>query len=196
MKQEQGFTLVELLASVAIFTVITSVAVFNNSSFNSTVLLTNLTYEIALSVRQAQFYGITVKQSTLTSGNNFDSGYGIHFDTSSAESQTSYILFEDKPPHNHVYDVGEAVENFTIQKGNRISKVVLLLGSVASTPSVADISFLRPNPDTWITAGGSQSTLYNKAIICVSSPMGTKRKAIIESTGQISVATDTDGICN
>jgi prepilin-type N-terminal cleavage/methylation domain-containing protein len=191
MKQEQGFTLVELLASVAIFSVITSVAVFNNSQFNSAVLLTNLTYEIALSVRQAQFYGITVKQSA--SSNNFDSGYGIHFDTA---SPTTYILFEDKPPQNHVYDVGEALETFTIQKGNRIPKLVLWSGSSTSTPSKVDISFLRPNPDTWITAGGLQSPTYNQANICVSSPLNMKRKAIIESTGQISVATDTNGVCN
>ena len=67
-----GFTLIELLVSIAIFIIITSVAVWNNSQFNSTILLTDLGYEIALSVRQAQVYGITVKApaSCISSSNS------------------------------------------------------------------------------------------------------------------------------
>lgn len=198
MKQEQGFTLVELLVSIGIFTVITAVAVFNHAQFNGTVLLTNLTYEIALSVRQAQFYGITVRQSS-ADPTKFDSGYGIHFDLS---TPTTYLLFEDGKngnPQNHVYNAGlgtsttEALEYFSIQRGNKISKLCLA-GDCSKT--VADISFIRPNPDTYITAGGIASTYYTKAEICVSSPQSMKRKIVVESTGQISVDTDTSGICN
>src|SRR6185369_828665 len=106
-KQEQGFTLVELLISIAIFTMITSVAVFNHAEFNGSVLLTNLAYEIALSVRQAQVYGTTVKQSSDINTVRFDSGYGVHFNTA---APTTYTLFEDKFPPNHVYDATEDVE--------------------------------------------------------------------------------------
>jgi prepilin-type N-terminal cleavage/methylation domain-containing protein len=192
-KGNSGFTLVELLVSIGIFTVITSVAVFNHSQFNNSVLLTNLAYEIALSVRQAQFYGITVRQSAATPG-AFDSGYGIRFDLGT--TMTQYSLYEDRAPHNHVYASGELLEAFRIQKGNRISKILVTnsSGSV-STPSIVDISFIRPNPDTYITAGDLATPYYAKAEICVTSPLGLSRLVVVEATGQISVATDPTNKC-
>lgn len=194
--KNQGFTLVELLVSIAIFTVVTTVAVFNHSQFNSGVLITNLAYEIALTVRQAQFYGITVRQG---SSSNFDSGYGLHFDTS---SPTSYILFEDKPPLNHVYSSGEAVESFALQKGNKISKICVRNNCTSSGDfaSVVDVSFMRPNPDTFITTGGTDSCgsqdYCSQAILCVTSPAGTHRRLVIEYTGQIYVSAEGTSICN
>ena len=177
---ERAFTLVELLVSVAIFTLITTVAVFNNAQFNGNVILTNLAYEVALSVRQAQVYGTTVKQS---SSNTFDAGYGINFDT---VTPAAYILFEDKPTPDKTYNAGEAIETYILRKGNTISKIGLSNGGPCSSSTSVDISFIRPNPDAFIRKDG---TFYTKAEICVSSPGGNKRKVVIESTGQISVAT-------
>lgn len=181
-----AFTLVELLVSVAIFTLITTTAVFNNAQFNGNVILTNLAYEIALSVRQAQFYGITVKQSSASA---FDSGYGIHFNMS---TPTNYLLFEDRPTPNKTYDVGEAIETYMLRKGNSISKICLTQSSSCQSVQSVDISFVRPNPDAFIRSGGSS---YSKAEVCLSSPLGNKRKIIVESTGQISVAAS-DSACD
>ena len=103
-KSQKGFTLVELLVSIAIFSVITTMAVFNNSQFNSSVLLTNLAYEVAISIRQAQVYGVTVRKN---SAGSFDSAYGIHFDMN---TPTAYSLFEDKPTINHICDVSECAD--------------------------------------------------------------------------------------
>lgn len=181
-----GFTLAELLVSVAIFTVITTVSVFNYSSFNSSVALTNLAYEIALSVRQAQFYGITVKQSVSTG--NFDSGYGVHFDANT----TTYTLFEDRNK-NHLYEsANESLETYAIRRGNRIGKLCAGGTTLDCTLTSLDLSFLRPNPDTFIARNGSAATLgtSEKAFVCLVSPKGVYRKVIIEATGQISVSTD------
>lgn len=192
-KGNSGFTLVELLVSIGIFTIITTVAVFNHAQFNNSVLLTNLAYEIALSVRQAQFYGITVRQSTASPG-AFDSGYGVRFDL--GVSNTQYSLYEDRPPQNHVYASSELLETFKIQKGNRISKILVTNSSgTVSTPSIVDISFIRPNPDTYITAGDLVTPYYAKAEVCVTSPSNVNRMIVIESTGQISVTTDPTNKC-
>jgi prepilin-type N-terminal cleavage/methylation domain-containing protein len=184
----KGFTLVELLVSISIFTVITSVAIFNHSQFNGSVLLTNLSYEIALSVRQAQSYGISVREN---SAQNFNSGYGVHFDTT---VPTQYILFEDKTGGTpYVHDGSDIdIQTYTIEKGNKVAKVCLDGVKPCSSTSV-DISFSRPNPDAYIYSGG---TNHGKAEICVTSPQGLVRKIIVESTGQISVDTDVSGICN
>ena len=78
-------TLIELLVSIAIFTIITSVVLFNHTEFNSNVLVTNLAYEVALAIRQAQTYGLSVKQGSTHS-------FGIYVDTNGPQS---LIIFED-----------------------------------------------------------------------------------------------------
>lgn len=187
------------MVSIGIFTLITTISVFSYSDFNSNVLLTNLAYEIALSVRQAQFYGITVKQSA-TAG-NFDSGYGVHL----TQNATSYTLFEDGKGSfslNHVYEVNpgditnnEGIETYSIQKGNFISRLCTKgSGSLDCTLTSLDLSFVRPNPDTFVafsTGVGSAALDLSKttSVICVASPKGTVRKVTVESTGQISVST-------
>jgi prepilin-type N-terminal cleavage/methylation domain-containing protein len=191
----KGFTLVELLVSIGIFTLITTMSVFSYTDFNSNVLLTNLAYEIALSVRQAQFYGITVKQSA--SAENFDSGYGVHLTKNAA----SYTLFEDGKGSgslDHEYRAGEELETYFIQKGNFISRLCVngsIQGSVDCTLTALDLSFVRPNPDTYVALSKNENPTdldlsKTMSIICVSSPKGTVRKVTVESTGQISVSTD------
>ena len=192
---DRGFTLVELLVSIAIFTVITTVSVFSNSQFNGGILLTNLAYEMALTIRQAQFYGITVRQGGL---GDFDSGYGVSINLN---NPTSYVLFEDKN-RNRVFNTNEELEIFTIQRGNRIAKICVRGDCTQSShfENSVDISFIRPNPDTYITVAGTGScgtsgALCPKADICISSPGGNYRRIVVERTGQIYVKTDGLSMC-
>src|SRR3989344_831085 len=193
--QVSGFTLVELLVSIGIFMLITTMAVVNHTQFNSSVLLTNLAYEIGLSIRQAQVYGITVKQ-TLDNPTQFNSGYGIHFDLTS--DPKTYTLFEDVKPVgdqvDHVYNqiTDEDVEIFHIQKGNRISGIYI--DGDSDSQNEVDITFIRPHPDAYIKFSGN-SSLHSKAEICLKSPQGTVRKVVVENTGQISVVAENVTIC-
>ena len=197
---QQGFTLVEMLVSIGIFVIVTTIAVYNQGRFNSSVLLTNLAYEIALSMRQAQFYGITVKgiTSTVTSKTTFEGGYGVHFHANT----TQYTLFEDRDPSpengalesNNFFDSGEALEIFNIKKGNKVGKICLTKnGSVSCNYASVDISFVRPNPDSIIESGG---IWYDKAEICISSSQNTYRKILVDLSGQISVTLDSTSLCD
>ncbi len=196
--KQKGFTLVELLVSLGIFTVITTIAVVNNNQFNSSILLTNLAYEVGLSIRQAQFYGIAVRKNA---ADNFNAGYGIHFDLADPRV---YYLFEDKPTIDHICGPGECelstfVESFRLNKGNYISRICVDgSGGLSCTDTggfqKVDISFVRPNPDAFITKN-SVSGNYNKAEVCIASPAGTRRRVIVESTGQIAVSTDPGPNC-
>lgn len=187
MNAKRGFTLVELMVSIAIFSIITTVAVLNNSKFNSSVLLTNLAYEVALSVRQAQVYGVTVRKDAT---GNFNSAYGVHFE---AATPTTYILFEDRA-RDHVYSPGvdTILETIKVEKGNSIGRVCTD-GGLCGFGDL-DITFERPNPDAFVRINNS-STIYHKAEICIASPQGIKRKVVVEETGQISVTIDTLGVC-
>ena len=201
---QKGFTLIELLVVTAIIVIVTSLVLINNNRFGGTVLLQNLAYDMALSVREAQVYGISV----LSFGGEFDFGYGMHFDTN---SQT-YILFADALVQNGLYDCPnpglqgscERVESTDMQRSYRVVKLCVpaasSMNACLSNPdlwvSKLDILFKRPEPDACISANDSikidsdgACTLNpeESARIVVESPRGDQRSFIVDATGQISV---------
>ncbi len=85
-----GFTLVEMVVVLAIITVISGVVLSSQTSFNKTLVLANTAYDIALTVRSVETFGVS---SSGLSVNGV--GYGLHFDTA---SPTSFTLFKDIDP--------------------------------------------------------------------------------------------------
>ena len=62
--RRRGFTLIELLVVVAIIVVITGLILANSNKFGGQTMLQNLSYDIALSLREAQVYGISVRSNS------------------------------------------------------------------------------------------------------------------------------------
>ena len=87
-KANSGFTLVELLITISIFVILTGVVLFSQSKFNGSILLTNLAYDTAVTLRQAQTYGINIKEFNTGSGTGQFVPYGVHFATSSPNGET------------------------------------------------------------------------------------------------------------
>lgn len=179
-----GFTLLELLVVVSIFAFISIITLANHSKFNSSVLLTNLAYNIALSIRQAQVYGLSVQTFDL----NFQVGYGVHITTGG-----SYLFFADTNADKR-YEAGtdSIVQTYNIGQGNFIKRFCGTLAdgttqcSDDATPiDHLDIVFFRPEPDANMSSSGP--TPYSSGKIVVGSSAGDTRTITIESTGQISV---------
>lgn len=183
---QRGFSLIELLVVTGIFIVITGVVLANNAQFNSSVLLGNAGYDIALSVRQAQVYGL----STQSYAGEFQVGYGVHF-----QGSTQYLLFADlDPAHNKQYDAGvdQVVQTYTLGRGHTILRYCGVRSDStedcsdgAAALTHLDIGFLRPNPDATVT--GDSPTPYSSAKIVIQSRADETRTITIQSTGQISV---------
>ncbi|MDB5187705.1 MAG: hypothetical protein JWO50_225 [Candidatus Kaiserbacteria bacterium] len=197
---QKGFTLIELLVVISIVAVISTIVLANNNLFKGTTVLQNLGYDIALSVRQAQVYGISVVR---TSSGRFDVGYGMHF-VSGGVSGTQYRMFSDSSTRNGVYDAGEDVvpSPFSITGGYAITKICVPAGTdAASCTAVAsmDVFFVRPEPDAYITKNSEILTFDNSgavvgssqnasARVVISSPGGVQTiSVIIDQNGQISV---------
>lgn len=195
--RSSGFTLVEMLVVIGIITVISALVLANNNRFGGQVLLQNLAYDVALSIRQAQVYGISVQRFKETS--TFAPGYGIYMN---ASSPTTYVVFGDLGTPNGVYDINEAVETNQIQSGYAISKLQVQSAQapgVWSDVSKINITFRRPEPDAYIVANddvlsfdsrgkliGSQP-LKDQARIEVRSPRGDIKYVTVSVSGQISV---------
>ncbi len=59
----RGFTLIELVISIAIFVIMTALVVAKYGNFNQGALLTDTAYDIALVLHTAQSYGLSVKNA-------------------------------------------------------------------------------------------------------------------------------------
>jgi prepilin-type N-terminal cleavage/methylation domain-containing protein len=205
----EGFTLLELLVVLGIITVVTLVALTSQSSFNKTLILSNTAYDIALSIRSAETFGIGSRAAAAS-----NAGYGVNF---TSGNLTKYTMFADTSPaatlpspcHPNLNGTtapnaipgncfytsdDQLIQSYTLGNGITISNMCAYTGATSycisggnnNTLTSLDIVFSRPNPDAFITINGVDNTLYTGACIAIVSPQGgTSRKITIGSSGTI-----------
>ena len=178
-----GFSLVEVIVTLSIVTIITTLVMFRYGSFNSAVLLKNQAYEIALDIREAQVFAISVRGNT----SQFREEYGVYFSLAANENK-QYVFWQDiGADSNPQYDDSSEEIN-TTNLDNRFSVVGICLDDAPSpcSPNTVSISFARPNFDAVIVRGG---TRYQTAeiIIAPDNDPSFTRSIFITSTGQITV---------
>jgi len=180
-----GFSIIELLVSISILALISTIVLANHTRFNGSVLLGSLAYDIALSVREAQVFGVSVRQYN----NEFQLGYGVHF-----SGTTSYELFVDGNK-NRLFDTEDTIiKTFNVQRGFTLKSFCGITSENVSYCSTdlqnpithLAIVFLRPEPDAFITSN-DPGVFYSRGAITVTSPGGNTRVVDVASTGQISV---------
>jgi prepilin-type N-terminal cleavage/methylation domain-containing protein len=184
-----GFTLLELAVTITIFVLLTTAILIRNARFRTDLIVTNLAYEIALTVREAQVYGINVNAPT-EDPYIYSYAHGVHF----SPGTDRFDLFADRSD-DKVFDPdddGAAEDTFILREGNIIYKVctVNLSNSVDCTVDPLDITFKRPDPEARIRGGYDRNTVLKTGVICIKSPQNVVRKIEVKSTGQISVLTD------
>lgn len=219
LQNKKGFTLIEMLMVLAIFTILTSVVMYNYSEFNSRTIMSNMAYEIALTVRQAQVYSLGVRGQA---GNEeFDNRYGVYFNTDNGGKD--FIFFFDKKPAGEDTEPngwcdgdgsepnclaciagGECLEKVTLTRDIYISKICMSsqvdpvsdTGVCTDTTNETDISvtFDRPNPDAQTVVGSGGANTEKNVAIVVKNSFGNQRAVIIRNTGQISVINLEDSI--
>lgn len=188
--KKKGFTLVELMVSVSIFVFMTALLLTKYGNFNQSVLLTNLAYDIALTIRTAQTYGLSVQRST-GSATSFRYAYGVHFDKTIGNNQ-KIILFTDSN-NNKIFNSSDdiIISTYNIKRGAKIFDFCIsdLCSISPGNIDKVDISFLRPNPDARICviAGGVETCNQAYLKIIVQATDGSTRNVVIRRTGQVSV---------
>ena len=186
---QKGFTLIELLVSVAIFVVMTALLVAKYGNFNQSVLLTDLSYDIALTIRTAQTYGVSVKLAS-TSG-SFQYPYGVHFDAGSGNKTIQ--LFNDiypagNPDNQYESSQNELVNAYAIKQGAYVYGVCKATSGNTCSPQPSgtlDIIFKRPDPSAIICVAGACDGTVGE--IQLKGPDGSTRTVIVLGNGQITV---------
>lgn len=176
------------MVSISIVLIISGVVLVRYSNFNSAVLLRNLAFDIAISLREAQVLSVSV----LGGGSDFSSGYGIYVDwNGSGSNSNEYILFHDIDG-DYVYDgSSEDFEVFTIDSQYQITDVCrTTTGGRSCGISPMTIVFERPEFDALFNQfnnpGIDAISLVEIEVDAVDS-IGAPRTIEIGATGQISV---------
>lgn len=205
-----------MLVVLAIITVITTITLSGQATFNRSILLTDTAYTLALSLREMQTLGL----SSRAFGGVQNAGYGVNFNRGTTNAYTLFadtnrsspsplatncpagsVGALDAKPGNCVYTAGDGiVQTYQFSRGFYIRRFCGTTPGVSgnrycsddgSSPLTSlDVVFLRSNTtDAAITGQRAGSVAFAKAEIYISSPDGETSRAIcVSQVGQISVA--------
>jgi type II secretory pathway pseudopilin PulG len=214
-ESNKAFTLVELMVSVGIFVLMTVLLIVKFGNFNQGVLLTNTAYDIALIMRTAQTFGLSVSNAAQDSGTSeFKYPYGVNVSTISSAPgandsvKNRVILFADSNPATTppgpdgayssaagAFDIPKQVYNLT--RGAYVSSICIG-ASESDCPEInpvnnatnVSITFKRPDPKSLIcgvSTGCSGNTFSKFAKITISGSDGSQRYITVRENGQISI---------
>lgn len=167
-----GFTLIEMIISITIILIITSVIMLSQRNFSETVELINVSERIASVIREAQVKGLAVE---ILNEDIPEAGRGVYFDGSD-----EYVYFSDEN-NNQQYDIGEEITNHLVRPGFMISEM-----SCGFPCDDLSIVYQRPETQAYFYSEGSElgSDVVSLTIL---SDNGREKIIKIFRTGQISV---------
>jgi hypothetical protein len=187
-----GFGLVELMVSISVMVLVTSVILVKHDSYNGATLLRSQAYEIALQLREIQLLSISATEA----GSGYRNVYGVHFSTSTTDT---YFIFRDDDD-DYYFDAGAVPPEKFGKQGTLSSEFVIdairLLGTLGPTnEDELSVTFERPNfdakfytgPNTSVanTVSGVEIDIRTKGTTGPGS--GNIRTVEITRTGQITV---------
>jgi len=192
-KSGAGFTLIELMVVFGISAIIATVVIGKYPDFSSKIEFENEALDIALTLREAQVYGVGARRVSVGSpADPFNVAYGVSFDITNPKI---FILFADLD-NNGFYDAvkGEKIETVVIKDNFEIKDLCIQSSSLACLPfggyKFLGITFKRPNPDANISifASPTLKILGKNATIELKNIKTNEIKTIkVTDTGQISV---------
>jgi prepilin-type N-terminal cleavage/methylation domain-containing protein len=209
-ESKKGFTLIELMVTLAIFTIVSGITLANYPAFGTRMNLELLANDIAYLIRQAQVYGLGIKGVS-----GVYPAYGVH-----VGSNSSLVFYDiQNVPRTHTNDdlryltnssnIG-TVENYTFHLNETIEQICIGPGNAEPTfssddickdfmggkqPSL-DVAFVKPRPDAneCIRDSVSDSSCISptdsdqtNAKIIIDSSRGHRRMIVVWNTGQIEV---------
>ncbi len=147
MYKKNGYSLIELIVSLYIVAIISSLFVFNYQRGDSQTVMNISTQLLASNIRSAQSYALA--QNAL--GGISTSSWGINFNLG---TPNSYIVYSDLNT-NLQYDVGEIYSRIFLPEDIEIEGMTL--DNNATNP--LDIVFRAPYPDTFFNQSSTTNDI-------------------------------------
>lgn len=193
--KRKGFTLVELVVVSGIIGVIMTVIVFNSRKMNDNLALKTAANEVSLALRQAQNFGISVREAT---SGQFNAPYGVWFDLLNPTNIFIYSDNNNNRAYNGSWDCtgsDECREKIPLRAGVRINRMCTtymndVLTCFGSTFRSGVLTYVRPNPEPVIKTFDTNNVEINgpwkKFYIELQSQLGTMTYVVTDSiSGQI-----------
>jgi prepilin-type N-terminal cleavage/methylation domain-containing protein len=202
---KKGFTLLEMLVVLSISTILVGVVIFNYRDADSSLIMRNLAFEVSLTIRQAQTYGLGVRDSQ-DENNAFDIAYGVQFlGPVDGVANDTFFLFADtnNTGTSQLRKCNQSVSGdpCTNLNGEEVLDSLSLtrqitFDRISGNPSSGtgevelsqgeplNITFKRPNPDATINLDGED---MNDVTLTLMGPNGSKIDVYVNTAGQISV---------
>jgi len=184
-RTQKGFSLVELMITVAIVVLVTGAVLVRDSGFNETTLLRSQALEMSLDIRTTQQYGVTIRAD-----NPGRSGYGMYFDPQGSPNE--YILFFDADD-NGLYDIGEELGQRYVLDPRFVITETCVNGNCDSRRKVS-VLFRRPNFDAIIGNTNAAGNFYGlngrtevEIRIAPVDDTSVTRSVVVYQSGQITV---------
>lgn len=190
-----GFTILELLATITIFIIMTTVVLLNYPKFGEQLGLDLRAQEIALLTRQAQVFALGVRGTTFTTAPAFQQGvFGVYFNMLEPDlvrffADRNTIDFRYNPDTGDCgAEASECVEIFSITRAYYIVDICAYKnGNQDCEVNQLHVGYQRPNPEATIKIN-ELDTLYSYADVVLRSPRsGIMKKVVVYASGQISV---------
>ena len=196
-----GFTLVEIIISIGIIALMSSMFISNRTNFSRSVNLSNIAHDVSIVVQQAQTYGVSNRGSDVGSDTSSFS-YGVHFDVTS--DRRSFDLFQDINNNQEFDGGGELIEEYNLPDQMRVFKLCVTDGDLANrrecpggsgdTRDWLNIMFRRPNPDAFFYSdsdpGGEDASAAVVILEATFAPEGaqrSRRAILVNKTGFVTV---------
>ncbi|MEI6396649.1 MAG: type II secretion system protein [Candidatus Taylorbacteria bacterium] len=194
---KKGFTIIELLISVSIFVAMTVLMIVKFGNFDQSILITNLIYDVALVMRTAQTYGLSVASSPGMQS-DFQFAYGVDFSTAATTGidntvpgNTRVIMFADSGVDTGIYEGSgpsrdTQVNTYNITRNTKVTSLCIGASDTnCSEVTQLDVSFKRPNPEAIISASGFLNQQY--ARITITGTDKSTRSLEVHGNGQVSI---------
>ncbi len=192
----KGMSYVELIVVLSIFSVMSSIMIFNYKDFQAKVDIKNLASDIALKIVEAQKSSLSGKlppslqYNMISSPSIWKPSYGIYINRVS--DNKSFIYFTDVNPIDNLYTnsncSGECLDKITITKGNYISSLdVFYQGGTNASLNDLTITFSRPNSGAVIKSSASFIFPISYIQITIASPQAVTAKIKLYLSGRVQV---------
>jgi len=186
LKLSAGFTLIEMMVVLAIMIMISTLTLTNYRQFGGKILLSNKAYDVALSIREAQVYGISARFQNDTTFQSIPVGMSFNLNN----SNTEYFLFRDSSAEDGIFNTGglEQLSKLTLPTGFVFKELCYTDGGTKDCGiNRIDVTFKRPESDALIRVGGHSANTYDSFRIVLESHQGDTMTILVEASGQISV---------
>ncbi|PIR68142.1 hypothetical protein COU49_02180 [Candidatus Nomurabacteria bacterium CG10_big_fil_rev_8_21_14_0_10_35_16] len=192
-KLNRGMSYVELIVVLSIFSIMSSLIIFNYAEFQERVEIKNLANDIALKMVDAQKSSIfgrfpsLAQQAEITP--TWKPSYGIYVDLTT--DNKSFIYFVDLNNDNAYQGTdctGECVDKISITKGNYISSLDVVYQD-ATIQNINDLtlSFTRPDSTAIFQSSSALGPNISHVQISIISPQSIQSFIKLYASGRIQI---------